>query len=631
MTHDQGPAARQGLHRRTALRTGAAFGLLGALPATAPAAERVSRFGAYSGYSTAAYDGWVRTSLYVPVRDGTRLAVDIYRPTRSKALHTEPLPVVWQPKRYQRAVMQPDGVAATLMGGRDSPTASYISKSSKTLIRHGYVIASVDRRGTGASFGSRSELSDPIDATDGHDVSEWLAAQPWCTGKVGMFGASYEGEMQLRVAATRPPHLRAIMPEVSPFDWYWTVHPGGIARTSQAGFATMLARIDTDPNNGPVDADADKSLLNAALAEHRARNDYSAPAGKLPYRDSRNPVTGEQNWLNRHGGHFAGLAKSGIAVYHVTGWFANVGVHQWVWWDNARGTPQKMLIGPWAAGGARTETERDLCAIEAHRFFDHWLKGVQNGIMAEPAIHSSIPSSHTRNGGPWKGLPAAWPLANERRTEFFLAGGKTGTAGSVNDGRLTRARPEAEGRDDLQVRYDCDYEGGCEPAEPGKPPIDHAGFDAQGLTYTSEPLEADMEVTGHGVARLWVTSTAEDGDFFLKLQDVDPNGVSTYVANGALRASHRALGEPPYRFLGLPWNRSHQADMKPLIKGEPNELVFALFPTSYIFKAGHRLRVTLTGSDLDTGPSPQVSPAPVVSLHRSARHASSVVLPIIPA
>ncbi len=637
MTHNASVrGGRRTMHRRTALKAGAcgAFAAIaGGLASEAEAEQKASNFGVYKGYAKETYDGWVRRSVYVPVRDGTKIAVDIYRPTKGGMPHTERLPVAFQFKRYQRAIVQPNGAVVTVLTGKgEYETMNYIQKSVGHLLKCGYVIVSADRRGTGASFGVQTDLSNPKDSLDGYDIVEWLAKQPWSTGKIGMFGGSYEGEIQLRVAGSAPPHLRCITPEVSPFDWYWTVSPGGIARTSQANFATMTHAIDVDPNNGPVDADKDRALLKAALAEHAAHNDYSAPAGKMPYWDSKNPVTGEQSWMKRHGGHYAPtLAKSGIAAYHMTGWFSNVSIHQLTWYANQKAGPKKLLIGPWATGGARTAEERALWGVETHRFFDYWLKGVQNGIMAEPAIHSSIPSDHTRNGAPWRGMSAAWPRPDEKRIEFFFGAGGSGTARSVNDGVLNHDRPTAaEGKDDLQVRYDCWYKGGCEPAEAGKAPVNHADFDAQGLTYTTKPMPHDVEITGHGQARLWVTSTADDGDFFLKVQDVDPAGASTYIANGAIRASHRKLGKAPYDVMGLPWQTNLEADAAPIPKGEPIELQFGIFPTSYNLKTGHRLRVTITGSDLDTGPSPQASPAPVIAVYRSATHPSSVTLPIIP-
>ena len=621
-----------GVDRRQALKTAAAGGAALALGAgafsSASAAGRVSALGVYQGYSTEAYDGWVRTAVYVPVRDGVRLAVDIYRPTKGGVLHKGRLPVVWQPKRYQRAIGQPDGAIRTVMGARPDDVFAYAYATAQNLVRHGYIIASVDRRGSGASFGTRSEAADPIDAPDGYDITEWLAKQPWSDGKIGMFGASYEGEMQLRVASTAPPHLKAIMPEVSPVDWYRVVSPGGCNKSWS--FGGSLLSQDTNQNNGAVDADKDRSLLNAALAQHKAGNDYAALEDKLPFRDSKNPRTGEQDWLKRHAGVYApGLTASGVAVYHRVGWFAFVMQDQLIWYASQKSGPKKMLVGPWATGSVVTAEERAQWATEAHRWFDYWLKGVPNGIMDEPPIYSSVPSSHTRTGTPWRGL-SQWPLPNEQRTQFFFGAGKSGTSASVNDGRLVRARPADDGRDDYTVKYDCSYKGIDEPARGANRPIDHSDFDAQGLTYTTDPLDAEMEVTGHGEARLWITSTAPDGDFYLKLQDVSPDGASTYVSSGLLRASRRAVGKPLYEFFGLPFNTCYESDARNLVPGEATELVFALMPCSYIFQRGHRIRVTITCSDLQWG-NPQIfSPTPLVSLHRASAHASSVTLPIIP-
>jgi putative CocE/NonD family hydrolase len=631
MTKYSDDATHAGLSRRDAIKIGvgsAAFIATAGAISSGQAEERVSAFGVYKGYSKEEYDGWKRVSQYVAVRDGVKLAVDIFRPAANGVLHSGRLPLIWVPKRYQRAVVQADGSVLTLMNQKLYPTAA------QTLVKHGYIIASVDRRGTGASFGHHSEYSDPIQGQDGYDITEWFAKQPWCNGKIGMFGASYEGELQLRVAATAPPHLKAIMPEVSPFDWYRLVHPGGVFHGAQfESFGRLVHSQDIDPNNGPVDADQDRSLLKAALAEHEAHNDYSATEGKLPFRDSTNPATGEKQWLNRHGGHYApGLSASGIAVYYANGWFARVLTDSLEWYVNQKG-PKKMMIGPYGGGGVSghvKEEDHTIWIAETHRFFDYWLKGIHNGIMNEAPIHSSIPSSHTLDGSSWREL-SQWPLPNEQRTEFFFEAGPTGSIQSANDGRLRPSKPgNVNGRDDYTVNYECLYEGGNDPAPLGKPAINHASYDAQGLTYTSDPLESEVEVTGHAVVRLWVTSTADDGDFFVKLEDVDPAGVSTYLSQGHLRASMRALGKPPYNYFGVPWISCLESDAHPIPKGEVTELVIAMYPNSYIYRRGHRMRVTITGGDRAIGTSPKLNPAPGISIHRSPTHASCIILPVIP-
>ena len=153
--------------------------------------------------------------------------------------------------------------------------------------------------------------------------------------------------------------------------------------------------------------------------------------------------------------------------------------------------------------------------------------------------------------------------------------------------------------------------------------------DEKALTYTTAPLSTEVEVTGHPVVHLWVSSSASDGDFFVYLEDVSEAHYSKYVTEGNLRASHRAISKAPYEFLGLPYHRSYVEDIADL-PDQPVELVFDLLPTSYVFEAGHRIRVTITGADKDNGLTPQLDPPPTITLYRDSDHASYLELPIIP-
>ncbi|MEW5902015.1 MAG: CocE/NonD family hydrolase, partial [Acidobacteriota bacterium] len=158
---------------------------------------------------------------------------------------------------------------------------------------------------------------------------------------------------------------------------------------------------------------------------------------------------------------------------------------------------------------------------------------------------------------------------------------------------------------------------------------DMAGNDAKGLTYTTAPLQKNIQVTGHPVIHLWVTTTADDGDFFAYLEEVDESGFSHYLTEGVLRASHRKLSAAPYAYMNLPYHRSFAEDIEPLTPGEPVELVFDLHPTSNIFDAGHRIRVTITCADQTSFETPELSPAPMVSVFRNAQQASFIELPLI--
>ncbi|NLF78513.1 MAG: CocE/NonD family hydrolase, partial [Chloroflexi bacterium] len=157
-----------------------------AIPALAPAAaqspDRVSRFGEYQGYSEPLYDEWVRVSQYVPVRDGTRLAVDIFRPAVGGTPVDDPLPVIWTFHRYHRARVDRAGKLTTILDQ---------APELEMMLRYGYVVAAADVRGGGASFGTRDGEFTRQEALDAYDLTEWFAAQPWSNGKIGMYGLSY--------------------------------------------------------------------------------------------------------------------------------------------------------------------------------------------------------------------------------------------------------------------------------------------------------------------------------------------------------------------------------------------------------------------------------------------------------
>ena len=156
---------------------------------------------------------------------------------------------------------------------------------------------------------------------------------------------------------------------------------------------------------------------------------------------------------------------------------------------------------------------------------------------------------------------------------------------------------------------------------------DLAPNDAKSLTYTTAPLESDLSVTGHPVVSLWVTSSTNDGDFIVLLEEVDEAGVSHYVSEGVLRASHRALAEAPWDNLGLPFQRSFRTDLEPLPATGPAQLEMDLLPTATVFNAGHRIRLTIMGADADNIELP--ASAPTYRVYRDAARPSSLVIPVM--
>ena len=581
---------------------------------------KVSRLGEYVGYSTPAYDGWARSSQYVKARDGTRLAVDIIRPTRNGVLHSMPLPVIWTHHRYVRASVVGDSVVSIL----DWPYTTWL----KEVLLHGYIVSAVDTRGGGASFGTQQGFFAREEARDAYDITEWLAAQPWSSGNIGMYGRSYLAITQYFAASERPPHLKAIFPEMASFDWYPFIFPGGIYRSefiSAWNFGTKTA--DRGAPVAPVDADADGRMVREAQRVHAGNRDMVEIFAPLAFRNSVDLLTGELTHVERSPWTYAeGIENSKVAIYNMAGWFDAFPRDQLLWFNNLS-NPQKMVIGPWF----HTEWEPLDLAAEHLRWYDYWLKDVDNGIMDEAPIHYWVMGAPA--GEEWRSA-WQWPLPEEQRTNFYFGDGRTGTVASANDSALGRAEPNAsDGYDEYVVDYSAtmglanrwiNTHGG--PA--GYP--DLTENDAKGLTYTSPPLEADVEVTGHPVVHLWVTATASDADFFVYLEEIDAAGRSNYVTEGVLRASHRGLSDAPFDNLGLPYHRSFEADVAEL-PDSPVELVFDLHPTSNIFDAGHRVRITITGADADNNLTPRLSPAPAVRVHRNRRHGSFITLPIIPA
>jgi putative CocE/NonD family hydrolase len=153
--------------------------------------------------------------------------------------------------------------------------------------------------------------------------------------------------------------------------------------------------------------------------------------------------------------------------------------------------------------------------------------------------------------------------------------------------------------------------------------------DQKALTYTTSPLERDVEVTGHPIVDLWLMTDAPDLDAFVYLEEVDASGKSTYITEGNLRSSHRKLSKAPYNNLGLPYHSHYESDLMPIPAREPIKLVFNLLSTSYRFHKGSRLRITVAFADADNFETPVINPAPKLHLLRDMNYPSSIQLPMV--
>lgn len=562
-----------------------------------PAGEpHVSAPGQYSGYAPKLYDDWGRTSFHVTVRDGTRLAVDLYRPLKNGKPVDARLPVVWMHTPYQRGIRNPDGSVRR---------SGSIYMEARDLALFGYVVAIVDTRGKGASFGARRGMQDSTEARDAYDLTEWLARQPWSDGRIGMMGCSYVGGTQDNAAIATPPSLKAIFPGATPFNRYDFVARGGL--TAQYHTRPEDPR-DAGVDAMPVDDDSDGSLLAAAKREH-AGNSIMAEIWKdIPFRDDWSDKLGSRFWEETSLSTYRNaVERFGPVMYRWTGWEDEFSADQFVARANLRNVV-KTFIGP----ETHCRSEAFDMFDEHLRFFDHYLKGIDNGIDREPSIYY-----YTYNAAPGREWAAsdAWPVAGTQMTRYYL-GAASGalTLGTVQPRTAT-------------ARFTTDYSvitGSL--ATPYWPVSQHG----HGLSFETPPFAEDMRITGHPVVSLWISTSATDGDTFAYLEEVAPDGKSAIRAHGRLRASHRKLGTAPYDYLGLPYHRSFRADYQPMEPGVPAELKFDLLPTSTIVRKGWKLRLVVTGADPRQRSFMKQSPAPTVTLHTGGDKQSYVDIPVVP-
>ncbi len=585
--------------------------------------DKISRFGEYKGYSEPAYDSWVRTSQYLTMRDGVRIAIDVIRPAKGGQAAEEKLPVIWSHNRYRRASLH-DGKIYSVV---DSPLY-------QSFIRSGYILANADVRGSGASFGTWTGIFTPEESRDAYEITEWLASQPWCDGNLGMFGGSYLGITQLMAASTRPPHLKAIFPVVALFDLYGiTYHNGVFFDDFIRTWSDLTMELDKTPGVAPVDGEDGQDLLNAALKEHAGNRRLIDIFTPLRFRDSRDEATGARPYYDwQPAGAIKEINESGIPMYVWGGWFDSFTKDCILIYRNFA-VPKRLVMGAWSHSPRDPEVGREeytLAITEALRWFDRWLKGIENGIMDEPPVQYQLMKGPKQNE--WR-TAAEWPVADAVQVPYYFGGGPSGSVPSANDGVLETIPPTNDaGRDEYRIdyattsgktsRWDNAVGGGFDYG-------DMTENDRKALTYTTPPFEEDLDVTGHPVAHLWVSSTAEDGDFFIYLEEVDAQGLSHYVTEGAIKASHRALTEPYYDNLGLPFHRSHAGDAQPLKQGKPVELVFDLQPTSNLFDARNRLRLTVVGADVDNALPVSQDPPPTVTVYRGKKMASYISLPVV--
>ncbi len=562
---------------------------------------------------------WTCEEVMAPMRDGVRLATDVYVP---RGQGPGPFPVLIERTPYDK-------------GSCANPAAEYFAA-------RGYLAMVQDERGRHRSEGEYYWLRDEGwgERQDGYDTIEWAARHPASNGRVGTHGLSFTCANQLLTAPTRPPHLEAMFCSQyaanSYRDVFW--QGGALHMVLPTWLLTQGEMVKPLRANMPDH----RGYLGTADAwfgwygEHtEVADDFTASM----FSDMYNDLVGNPYYND----YWRALAVDerhedfDVPVYHLGGWydrhihgtvrhFAAIGANGG---PRARGR-QKLIVGPWIHGWPPTDDDRvgdlsfrgsslDHLALRL-RWFDHHLKGHDNGIMDEPPVRIYVMGDNE-----WRD-ENEFPLARQQEQAWYFRSGPSGAAESLNDGRLSREPPGAEEAPD-SYEYDPAHPvrtiGGDLFVAP-RGAQDHRPADRLSLTYTSDRLDAPLEVTGIPRVDLHAASSAVDTDWVVTLTAVHESGYSQLLRQMILRARYRDGDEAPVL----------------LTPGEVVPYEIELYPVSNVFQPGQRIRVTVTSSSFpkwypngNTGKEMMEDRPGVVAtntIHHDAARPSRIVLPVIP-
>ena len=551
-------------------------------PAPAP-----SSFGHYQPPKT--FTEQVTASFYVPMRDGTKLAVLVARPARDGKPVDGRFPVIWH-HSLSATQQAGDGVGPRKAGFGSMPL----------LTDYGYVVVQVARRGNGQSFGTMRGYHDRNEAHDAYELIEWLARQPWSDGKIGQYGCSNTGDAAAHAMTVNAPHLAAVFAGCFSWNKYDAMRRGGIFAQWGTGPTRTVEQDMTIP---PVDTDPGKVELRKAAEEHQRGVPLFELWKSLPYRDSFARSVQSTFWAEGSASSYAPqIRQGGVPLYVVGGWRDELRDQGLIARMNIPGA--RILIGDWL----HCQNDGFALSEEAHRFFDRHLKGVDTGIDREDPVHYYVVGANE-----WRSTPV-WPLPQARPVAFSF------TPKGLVEGTFKGAG--------LNRSFAVNYAVTCVDAGSG-PTMQPCHLPGNGASFAGKPLAAPVEYIGHGIADVWIAADTPDANLFLYVEDVAPDGTVHPITEGRLKASLRKLNEAPWALPGIPWHRAFAEDAQPLKPGEPVRMQFDIMPTSWVFHKGHRIQFTLTGSDWrERARDPQSQPAQI-ALISDRGHPSSVSLPLV--
>lgn len=588
----------------------------------AMAKRYVSNMTEYEGYSEAIYDGYKKTSEYMEMSDGCKIAVDIYRPTKNGVLHEEPLPIVWCATQYRRAMFKEDGSITDL----EESSALWFVPQMPMILKHGYIIAACDVRGSGASFGNGCAQTPTLqELYDVYDMNEWLAARPYCTHETGMFGISYLGSCQWMCAMMAAPSLKCIVPTSSPF-YNPYLRIGGIDNYSWPLHVDEgLIEMNVNNPSPAVDEDKDGSMRLAAIEDHK-KNPHTLTLRQTGYYyDDTLPYYNRKVYMETdYSRYFHDVNTTGVACYIIEGLRDFLTTDSFDWFVNLK-VPKKLSVGPWDHDSVNRSVTPFNYGYALLRWYDYWLKGIDNGIMDEPPV-----SIYNRISEEWRHYDNV-PIPGAKEVNYYLQTEKAGSIDSLYDGSFgTRLPSDKTG----EITYAIDYsvtKQGFEDRNyyniPGEK--DYTGYDKKGATFTTPPLSNDVNIVGFPVIKLWMSADCESFDLYVNIEDVDENGVATNATEGMLRSDFRGLVEPWFDHMGLPFHLNRKRDDKKLTPGEPVLMEFNTSVLSWTFRQGHRIRLTVTHCDKGNWSTPELSPVPNITIYTGKKYPSCVAFPVI--
>jgi len=493
---------------------------------------------------------------WIRLDDGTRLAARMWLPADAER---HPVPAILEYLPYRKR---------DFTRTRDEAMHHYFAG-------HGYATARVDVRGSGDSDGLLDDEYTDAELEDGCEVIAWLAAQPWCTGKVGMFGISWGGFNSLQVAALAPPALTAVITVCASDDRYAddAHYMGGCLLNENQIWGNVLFTVAALPPDPEIVGSAWRETWLARLdhlrhfpavwLSHQLRDDY---------------------W--RRGSVCEDYERIRCPVYVMGGWadgYSNA-VPRLV--AGLRG-PRKGLIGPWAHAFPHNGVPGPAIGFlqEAVRWWDHWLKGEATDIMDGPVLRAwmqegVVPESlHAERAGRWV-AEAEWPSPRIRTRRLHLTGRATLEPTPGDPSALEVCSPQTTG-----------LVGGdwCGFGSQGEAPLDQRPDDGRSLVFDSAPLDERLELLGAPSVELHLAADRPSALVAVRLNDVSSDGTSERVSFGVHNLTH---------------DQRH-ADLTPLAPGEPRTVRVQLNDVAHAFEAGHSLRVAIS-----TAYWPMVWPAP---------------------